>query len=197
MITALSKRITHFLYSKKVITFDTIEIYQYGFEIIISTIIGFFITIMIGILFKMIWLSFLYYIIFVVLRQFTGGYHAKTYFKCNLIFAVTTVFIFLLTKMAIVSEMYTIGIHSLLLFFSIITVWFGTPVENKNKPLSEKQKYYNHLAGFIMTVILAIISGLLYYRETLISAFIAFTLFIISMMIVIAIPQEKEVDKHE
>lgn len=179
------------------ITFDTIEIYQYGFEIIISTIIGFFITIMIGVLFRMIWLSLLYYIIFVVLRQFTGGYHAKTYFKCNLVFAVTTVFIFLLTKMAIVSEIYTIGIHSLLLFFSIITVWFGTPVENKNKPLSEKQKYYNHLAGFILTVILSIISGLLYYRKTLISAFIAFTLFIISMMIVIAIPQEKEVDKHE
>lgn len=197
MITALSKRITHFLYSKKVITFDTIEIYQYGFEIIISTIIGFFITIMIGVLFRMIWLSLLYYIIFVVLRQFTGGYHAKTYFKCNLVFAVTTAFIFLLTKMAIASEMYTIGIHSLLLFFSIITVWFGTPVENKNKPLSEKQKHYNHLAGFILTVILAIISGLLYYREILISAFIAFTLFIISMMIVTAIPQEKEVDKHE
>lgn len=197
MITALSKRITYFFYSKKVITFDTIEIYQYGFEIIISTIIGFFITIMIGVLFRMIWLSLLYYIIFVVLRQFTGGYHAKTYFKCNLVFAVTTVFIFLLTKMAIVSEIYTIGIHSLLLFFSIITVWFGTPVENKNKPLSEKQKYYNHLAGFILTVILSIISGLLYYRKTLISAFIAFTLFIISMMIVIAIPQEKEVDKHE
>lgn len=197
MITALSKRITYFLYFKKVITFDTIEIYQYGFEMIISTIIGFFITIMIGVLFRMIWLSLLYYIIFVVLRQFTGGYHAKTYFKCNLVFAVTTVFIFLLTKMAIVSEIYTIGIHLLLLFFSIITVWFGTPVENKNKPLSEKQKYYNHLAGFILTVILSIISGLLYYRKTLISAFIAFTLFIISMMIVIAIPQEKEVDKHE
>lgn len=61
------------------------EVYQYGFEIIFSTLIGFFITIAIGAVFRMFLVSLVYYFAFVALRQFTGGYHANTYLKCNLI----------------------------------------------------------------------------------------------------------------
>ena len=93
MITKLSKRISHFLCKQNIIAKDLIEVYQYGFETIISTLLGFFITIIIGAIFRMTLISLVYYFIFVILRQFTGGYHADTYFKCNLIFAVTTIFI--------------------------------------------------------------------------------------------------------
>lgn len=68
------------------ITEEDFSIYQYGFEIIFSTILGFLITIGIGFLLRMEILSILYYIIFVTLRQLTGGYHADSYFKLQLDF---------------------------------------------------------------------------------------------------------------
>ena len=71
MITFLSKCISHFLCKNNVITEEDFSIYQYGFEIIFSTILGFLITIGIGFLLRMEILSILYYIIFVTLRQLT------------------------------------------------------------------------------------------------------------------------------
>lgn len=53
MITELSKRISLFLCRKNIIDEDLIEVYQYGFETIISTLLGFFITVIIGIVFRM------------------------------------------------------------------------------------------------------------------------------------------------
>ncbi len=50
MITSLSRIISNFLHKKSTITEDDYPIYQYGFEIIISTISGFIITIGIGFL---------------------------------------------------------------------------------------------------------------------------------------------------
>ena len=46
MIVSLSKSITHFLYNKEIIDEKELEIYQYGFEMIISTAIGFVIMLM-------------------------------------------------------------------------------------------------------------------------------------------------------
>lgn len=197
MITALSKRISFFLYRKKIVEYESIDVYQYGFEIVISTIIGFLITLVLGLLFKMVLLSFLYYIIFVTLRQFTGGYHANTYLTCNSIYAFTTIVIFGMTKLSAYSELYTINFHVTLLIFSVLTVWFCSPIENKNKPFTEKQKRRNHWCGFLITVFLSVISCLLFQMAKSISALITFTLFIITLMIVIAIPIGKEVKEHE
>lgn len=77
MITNLSNRISIFLLSKKIITLEEIKIYQYGFEMILSTILGFMITLAIGFLLNIKVLSLLYYTIFVLIRQLTGGYHAN------------------------------------------------------------------------------------------------------------------------
>lgn len=192
MITELSKRISLFLCRKNIIAEDLIEVYQYGFETIISTLLGFFITVIIGITFRMTLLSLFYYFIFVILRQFTGGYHADTYLKCNLIFAATTVFIFGMSKMAAIGDIYTIGFHLLILVFSIMVIWIKAPVENENKPLSEKQKIRNHWFSVITAMVLAIISGFLYKEAVLVSALIAFTLFVVAVMTVIATPKGKE-----
>ena len=49
MIAELSKRMSLFLCKKEIVEQEMAEVYQYGFEIIFSTLIGFFITIAIGI----------------------------------------------------------------------------------------------------------------------------------------------------
>ena len=99
MIAELSKRMSLFLCKKEIVEQEMAEVYQYGFEIIFSTLIGFFITIAIGAVFRMFLVSLVYYFAFVALRQFTGGYHANTYLKCNLIFAASTTFIFGMAKL--------------------------------------------------------------------------------------------------
>ena len=168
MIAELSKRMSLFLCKKEIVEQEMAEVYQYGFEIIFSTLIGFFITIAIGAVFRMFLVSLVYYFAFVALRQFTGGYHANTY------------------------GTYPISFHVMLLLFSLVAIWFKTPVENENKPLSEEQKVRNHRISMIVAVIFSGISCFAYQKWVLISATIALTLFVIALMAVIANPSREE-----
>lgn len=164
---------------------EELSIYQYGFEIIFSTILGFLITIGIGLLLHMGWLSVLYYVIFVFLRQCTGGYHADSYLKCNLIFAMVSFLTMGMTQLSMHNVQYTFIFHLLLIGLALSVIWLYSPVENEYKPLDEMQKKKNHIVGFLFALLLSLLSCLFFWRATKISILIALTLLMISMLIVI------------
>ena len=179
IITFLGKSISHFLCEKKVIAEQEVEVYQYGFEILISTTLGLLITVAIGIVLNMFFLSVLYYVVFVMVRQWTGGYHADSYLKCNITFAGITFFTLGMTKLSDMSEMYSLTIHGLMLVFALLSVW-------KYKPLTKEQKKRNHKVALIAIIILEALSCGLYVFFPKVSALIAYTLFSIAVLILIS-----------
>ena len=66
MLSLLSKRISLFLCGNHVIEKEEIEIYQYGFEIILSSLIGFILSIAVGCCLGMFFYALLYYGIFFI-----------------------------------------------------------------------------------------------------------------------------------
>lgn len=78
MISFLSHRIALFLRDNGIVDDETSQVCQYGFEIIISTLVGFLIVILIGICCEELLSSILFYTLFVGVRLSTGGYHAST-----------------------------------------------------------------------------------------------------------------------
>ncbi len=196
MISELSKRISLFLCRKRIIDYNDIEIYKYGFETIFSTLLGFIITIIIGTIFQMFFLSIIYYIMFVTIRQFTGGYHAKSYFKCNLTFSVVTMLVFSFTKIAVYTKMYMMLYHILLLVLSFMIVWYYIPVENENKPLDQEQKKKNRHIGIALTAAVSVVSCAIYPISVQTSILMAFTQLSIAVLIVIT-HNEKGSEKDE
>lgn len=185
MISEISKRISLFLCRKNIIKYEDIEIYKYGFEMICSTTLGFIITIIIGMILRMFFLSIVYYTMFVAIRQFTGGYHANSYFKCNMMFATVTSLVFVFTKMAVYSKTYTIPNHILFLILSFIVVLHFAPVENENKPLDQNQKKRNKNISVALTLIVSVLSCAIYVFSVQSSALMAFTQLAIAVLIVI------------
>lgn len=196
MISELSKRISLFLCRKRIIDYNDIEIYKYGFETICSTLLGFIITIIIGTIFQMFFLSIIYYIMFVTIRQFTGGYHAKSYFKCNLTFSVVTMLVFSFTKIAVYTKMYMMLYHILFLVLSFMIVWYYIPVENENKPLDQEQKKKNRHIGIALTAAVSVVSCAIYPISVQTSILMAFTQLSIAVLIVIT-HNEKGSEKDE
>lgn len=192
MITALSKRISLFLCRKEIIAEEDFEIYQYGFETICSTILGFLLTILLGLLFRMFLLSIVYYVMFVAIRQFTGGYHANSYVSCNLIFSVITALVFGFTKMAVCTSTYTFLMHLLILMISSLIVWLFAPVENENKPLDAQQKKRCRIISLILTGTAAVISCFIYALSVEASVLMAFTLLFIAVLIAISKKSERK-----
>lgn len=185
MITFLGKSISLFLCRKNIIVKEETDIYQYGFEAILSTILGFIITLLIGLAFNMVLLSVIYYGIFVSVRQLTGGYHANSYLKCNILFSLVTFFVLGMTKLICISKMYSLLIHLLLLIIAAICIWRFAPVENPNKPLTSQQKDRNHKASMIILSVSCILSSVFYAFKIDFAVLIALTLFSISMLIII------------
>lgn len=186
IITFLSKTISHFLHKNNIIKEEELELYKYGFEIIISTILGFMITLLIGLIFQIILLSILYYVIFVVLRQLTGGYHADSYLKCNLVFSGVSFWVLGMTKLCYFSNLYSMTFHMLIFTVNILSICKFAPIENPHKPMTKDELNANHRLAIVLTLSLMVASWILFYFRLEISILIALTLFSISVLILIA-----------
>jgi accessory gene regulator B len=57
--------------------------YQYGLEILISGLIGIINILIISILIHRLTQGIVFLIVFIVLREYTGGYHAESYISFN------------------------------------------------------------------------------------------------------------------
>ncbi|MCM1228262.1 MAG: accessory gene regulator B family protein [Clostridium sp.] len=92
MIKKLTNHVLEYLISSNVIENDdeSKDYYQYGIEITISSLLNIVLIVAIGIVSGNILESILFLSCFVPLRQFTGGFHAKTYFLCNLSFSISS-----------------------------------------------------------------------------------------------------------
>ena len=88
MISHISEQMLQYLLKSRVIndSDEEKEYYRYGIEITISSLLNIILIIGIGIIFRNVFESIIFLSFFMLIRQFTGGYHADTYFKCNLSF---------------------------------------------------------------------------------------------------------------
>lgn len=159
MIEGVASWIVELLIRHQTIEHQQASIYQYGFEIFISSAVTFTIAIGLGIVFKCLLASLLYFGMFVVLRSICGGYHANTYWQCNMVFLLVTTIILSLFRFLPISK--SNELHYCIIALSILITAIYAPVENKNKPLTKKQKNIFRIIGICMTMLLALISCLL------------------------------------
>ena len=190
MINKLSSLISSKFVEHNIISKSVKDVYRYGIEITISSIIGFVITCLIELLFRMLMQTMLFYVIFILLRSMTGGYHAKTYLKCNFIFSIITLFIVTFSKAAYEMQI-SFGILTLLFLPSIaIFIWIA-PVENVNKPIKAEKRVYWKSISIVTSVLLYLLSLLLYKSQhTLEATVIVITIFSVSILCMIPIIQK-------
>ena len=142
------------------------EIYVYGIELLISSLIGIVLDLGLSIGLGKVWSGVVFLAVFILVRQYTGGYHADTYVRCNMAFLLT--------------YLLSVGIWTfcrqrdvkvavwLILLGAYIAMAAIAPVENKNKPLTgeemQRYKWKSILiySAFIMVVLAADITGVFY-----------------------------------
>lgn len=138
MFKYLSYRITDVLINNEIIENDDFEIYRYGFETLIYFIVNISVALLIGIIFGRFIHTIVFLSCYCTLRQFTGGYHAKNYTECTLTFAaIYLITILVANNIDIVSYKY---LSIVILIMSIFIIYRLSPMEHRNKPLSNKEK---------------------------------------------------------
>lgn len=156
MYKTLAQKITSFFIQKKIIKEEDKEIYEYGYEVLFSETIYIVIMFIISLVTNTVFESLIFFLGFYMFRKFAGGYHANTYVKCHIIFAINQIlFLFLLFKTPLLYR-------DLLAFFSIIITLIITflyaPIDHPNKPFNSKEfsKYKKQSRTFILISFLII-----------------------------------------
>ena len=153
MINRLSMWLANKLVKERIITENYFEVYKYGIEITISSIIGFLLTLLIGIMLKNTICSIVFYITFVCLRMLTGGFHATSYLKCNSLFCLITIIVLALSDISTIFKFPKIEMV-LLVSFSIGILWWLAPIENTNKSIENRKKAIYKLLSIIVSICL-------------------------------------------
>lgn len=195
MLSTLSKIIALFLYRKKVIDIKTIPVCKYGFEIIISTLIGFLLVCISGIIFNEFLSAMIFYAMFVIVRFFTGGYHADTHFKCKATMFICSLAVIFIS--VIIEDIYSLWIHIFLLASYLISVILFAPIEHKNLPMTVEKRKRNRIISIVTAVILTIVNILGYYNFKKISLVSSLTLFVIAVLLIIPVICKRRNMKHE
>lgn len=196
MISLISKRIALSLYKKGIIDNEKLPVCEYGFELMISILIGFLLVIISGILLDEFLASVIFYILFVFVRTFTGGFHAKTHFYCKLTMALCCLFVIIGTKL-LNGQPSLIMFNLLFLMVYMVSVFLYAPVEHKNAPMTNKLKKRNRKISIIMAIALSFLIVMVMFCVPKIAVISSLTLFVIAVLIIISNIMERRNRHYE
>ncbi len=191
MISHISEQMLQYLLKSRVIndSDEEKEYYRYGIEITISSLLNIILIIGIGIIFRNVFESIIFLSFFMLIRQFTGGYHADTYFKCNLSFCIS--FISVLIMYHSTYEKITISLSVYISILCVAIILFLCPIENVNKPIPKYKRNFFKYVSAILGIVYGIIGTVLISLSIKYGVLILYTLVLVTALIIAAIIKDR------
>lgn len=191
MIRKISEKILNYLINSKVIsdTEDNRDYFQYGIEITISSLLNIILILGIGIVIHSMIESIIFLICFILLRQFTGGFHADTYFKCNLSFCI--VFSIVLVLYYTTAQYLSTYISILITFVCVSIILAKCPIEHINKPIPNNRKIIHKILAALLGAVYGAMGTVLTAFSNRYGALVIYTLSLVTALILAAIIKER------
>lgn len=164
MLHTLSKRIAFFLFKDGQYP---IEVYVYGLELIISSLVGEMIVLFLGLMLDRLMETLIFILLIKYIRIYSGGFHAKTYIVCNIVFISSYFFSVLVCyKLRSVPSNIILGLMIITVVIAIGAMIKFAPIENKNKPIPvERRPILRRKAVAVVTFVgFAFMMGYYLYR---------------------------------
>lgn len=190
MISFLCNRLAEFLCTKRIISEEEKEIYVYGYEMIITTIIGAVLVFVIAFLTSRLAEAICFFTVFVITRQFCGGYHSKTRIMCSVTFLICYAFVLFFNN--VLTPMFGWFIHLIILVPYFAMIFGYSPIVNENKPLTNDEIAINHKKSITVSAIWLVISSVLLVIMPILSSAIDLTLLVVAVMMMIEVIKRKE-----
>lgn len=136
--------------------YKEVETYEYAFFIIYSSIFYLIITLIFGGILKVFIESIIFFIAFLPIRIYAGGYHASTETRCEIISTLSIVASIGIIKISRLYDFYTIVLTIALISASIILLL--SPLDTPEKSLTDdEKKYYRKISLVVLLVITTVI----------------------------------------
>ena len=195
MIAGLSKRMASFLVRNQVIKIEDEEVYEYGLQLLLSTVFNGIIALILAIISGTVLQCICYLAVFVLLRKSAGGFHAKSHFGCCCILAAVLSLFIMFIKF-VPSEAYGIS-AAIAVVFSVVIILMFAPIEHENKPISDKDKSRLRKTSVIYTVLFTLLVFMLFIAKLkMIMICVALGMFTASSSMLVAVIEKKIKSTH-
>ncbi len=152
MYKNLADSLATLLSANKIIDINEQEAYSYGLELFLFKFTLYAIILIISLLTNSFIISLIFTASYMLLRQYTGGYHCKSAEMCMIVSVLIYTLMLLLYNIEIYSYSFLL---TTLNAASYLIVILKAPVESENNPLTENElKKYRILSVVISTVLI-------------------------------------------
>ena len=183
----LAYMISDFFIRKNIIEEKQREICRYGYEVILSTILGGLLVIGISLLVGQLEAGIIFLLIFSSVRKFCGGYHADSYIKCNLVL-ILVLLVYLGIIRMMLSDNPTVPVMCVMMYLLYMACIIAyAPIDNENKRLSGYEKIKYRRISLIIGVIVGMVSAILYIVKKEYAIMIIVTIFLVTILMVIQV----------
>lgn len=152
MISKLASQFTDKLLSNGTIDAEDKELYNYGIFMLISHLLFFIVSCVLGLVLKCLLEGIIFYVAFMLIRGYAGGYHASSESKCEILSTLSIAMSIVVIKMAKVFDfqitLLVIGVLSAICILALC------PLDTPEKPLSKKEfRYFRKISLIILLII--------------------------------------------
>lgn len=110
-------------------------LYRYALNSIKATVIPLMLAFIVCVMLRIPLANMLLVIPFMIIRKYSGGYHAGTIYQCLVLSCIVLAISFAIA----VSIRFSIGVN-VALILSIIIIWMFSPIDSDNKRLNAEEK---------------------------------------------------------
>lgn len=151
MLQQFANGLASYLLKKKIVKQDDYEIYTYGIEAILSTLLNTIIVLFLGIAIGMIFETLIFLVAFAILRVYCGGYHSKSHWGCVLTFSALYGFSMLIISFlpSSASDVFSLVATGV----SLCVIFILAPLEHANRPFVGNEHKVFRLLSRIIAII--------------------------------------------
>ena len=192
MLNKTAVRLAKKLLSLQIITEEVFDIYVYGLELLLSFFFSSSVIVIIGAMLGRIIETLVFLLVFVLLRSFTGGYHANSYLMCSIVTFSTYGAVLLL------AELFALPLIAYIVLATLggALVLAFVPIEHPNKRITDSQKKKYKIVSFILFLTFVTLGILLCCANVSLSRIIFFTL-MADLILLFVKTKKKGEDKYE
>lgn len=183
MIIKIAEKATGILLQENIITEDFKDIYQYGMEVIVSTILDLLLVLTMGVVLNATTQGITYFLVLATVRTQAGGYHASSYFRCSLVYCGTFIVSLLMVK-ALIFLKINPALLLLVLLINTFFIWWYAPVLN-NRTMDDIERKHAKKKAVIRCLIWILFSACSYryYKPGLYAVLADISLIAVFMLI--------------
>ena len=161
---SLSKALSDYMVGNSVIREEDNEIISYGIDLFLSSMFELISIFLVSVFVGNLKETLFFFIAFIPLRIYAGGYHANTKLRCYIVSLVVYVLFTLL--MGVIPQAYYVNVSLLGVLLSFVIVYIFAPIVHNNKSVNSlERKTYRKFSIIISVIEILLIFILLFFKE--------------------------------